>query len=159
MMSVHAAKGLEFPVVFVADMGHQGSRSDSKTVIAHAVDGYAMQACDAINLEMERPYFFGHVDGAIQRREDEEWKRLFYVAATRAKSRLFLSGVHKKKKEQKKSFRDMASWMDWAMAICKSVPAKVSLDPGGLEDLRGKPKDDFPKKNRKYPEKYEVGGR
>ena len=146
MMSVHAAKGLEFPIVFVADMGHQGSRSDSKTVIAHAADGYAMQVPDPQDREMQKPYFFRFVDTAIARRDDEEWKRLFYVAVTRAKSRLFLSGVHKKKKEGKENFRDMASWMDWALAICEGLPVKIVIDPeisfkpcsGGKEDLREK---------------------
>ncbi|MDD5226783.1 MAG: 3'-5' exonuclease [Candidatus Omnitrophica bacterium] len=128
MMSVHAAKGLEFPVVFVADMGHQGSRSDSKAVIAHAADGYAMQVPDETDREMQKPYFFQWVDEQIARRDDEEWKRLFYVAVTRAKSRLFLSGVHKKKKEEKKNFREMASWMDWAMAISGDMALKISID-------------------------------
>jgi ATP-dependent helicase/nuclease subunit A len=146
MMSVHAAKGLEFPVVFVADMGHQGSRSDSRSVIAHAADGYAMQVRDPTNLEMQRPYFFRWVDQAIARREDEEWKRLFYVAATRAKSRLFLSGVHKKKKEEKKTFREMACWMDWAMAICEGLQAKMSYDKECPAELRGGTREDFRKK-------------
>jgi ATP-dependent helicase/nuclease subunit A len=145
MMSVHAAKGLEFPVVFVADMGHQGSRSDSKSVIAHAADGYAMQVRDPTNLEMQKPYFFRWVDQAIAGREEEEWKRLFYVAITRAKSRLFLSGVHKKKKKAKKNFREMASWMDWAMAICEGM-AKITCDPECPAELRGGAREDFRKK-------------
>jgi len=172
MMSVHAAKGLEFPVVFVADMGHQGSRPDSKAVIAHAADGYAMQVPDEKDPEMQRPYFFRWVDHEIATRDEEEWKRLFYVAVTRAKSRLFLSGVHKTKKEEKKSFREMASWMDWAMAICESLPVlvqdslkgltrttpsrqggmigigavKMSCDIAHPEKLNGRPKEDLREK-------------
>lgn len=128
VMSVHAAKGLEFPVVFVADMGHQGSRSDSKTIIAHAADGYAMQVPDGKDFGMQKPYFFRWIDREITKRDKEEWKRLFYVAATRAKARLFLSGVYKEKKEKKEYFREMASWMDWAMAICEEAPVLVQ-DP------------------------------
>jgi ATP-dependent helicase/nuclease subunit A len=143
MMSVHAAKGLEFPVVFVADMGHQGSRSDSKAVIAHAADGYAMQVPAEKDPEMQKPYFFRWVDDAIKRREDEEWKRLFYVAVTRAESRLFLSGVHKKKKEAKENFREMASWMDWAMAICEGLPVKISQVLEIPEAPRAKAKEDL----------------
>ncbi len=122
MMSVHAAKGLEFPVVFVADMGHRASRSDSKTVIAHAAAGFAMQVPEEESREMQEPYFFRRVDLQIAKREEEERKRLFYVAVTRAKSRLFLSGVHKKKKKTKETFREMTSWMDWVMAICEGTP-------------------------------------
>lgn len=157
MMSVHAAKGLEFPVVFVADMGHQGSRSDSKTVIAHAADGYAMKVPDPGEREMLEPYFFRWVDGAIARRDEEEWKRLFYVAVTRAKSRVFLSGVHKKKKEAKETFREMASWMDWALAIgaglstgtpdfSKGSTVKISIDPEISFGPRSARKEDFREK-------------
>jgi ATP-dependent helicase/nuclease subunit A len=143
MMSVHAAKGLEFPVVFVADMGHGGSRSDSKTVIAHAADGYALKVPDPQDPEMREPYFFRFVDGEIAKRGDEEWKRLFYVAVTRAKSRLFLSGVHKKKKEAKESFREMASWMDWALTICEGLGTAISTDLEIPKTLRARPKEDF----------------
>ncbi|MFH0986152.1 MAG: UvrD-helicase domain-containing protein [Candidatus Omnitrophota bacterium] len=144
MMSVHAAKGLEFPVVFIADMGRLGSRSDSKAVIAHAAKGYAMQIPGEEDPETRRPYFFKWVDDVIARRENEEWKRLLYVAMTRAESRLFLSGVHKKKKQEKESFREMASWMDWVMAICGDMPlAQVTQDPGGVEKPRGRTQDDL----------------
>ena len=128
LMTVHAAKGLEFPVVFVADLGHQGSHADSKAVIAHAADGYGMRVRNESNLEMEDPFFHRYIDAEIKKREDEEWKRLFYVAMTRAKSRLFLSGVHEKKKTVKTSFREMTSWMDWVMAICANLPVKMTVD-------------------------------
>jgi len=143
MMSVHAAKGLEFQVVFVADMGHQGSRSDSKAVIAHAADGYALQVPDEQDHEMQKPYFFQWVDREIAKRDEEEWKRLFYVAVTRAKSRLFLSGVHKKKKEEKESFREMASWMDWAMAICEGLSVKITCATEFATGPRGGMKENF----------------
>lgn len=165
IMSVHAAKGLEFPAVFVADMGHQGSRSDSKAVIAHAADGYAMQVPAEKVAGMQKPYFFRWVDNEIAKRDEEEWKRLFYVAVTRAKSRLFLSGVHKKKKEEKESFREMASWMDWAMAICEGLPVLVQDSPEGLTrtaPVSARRKDLGPKiealiKDTKWNEKASSG--
>jgi ATP-dependent helicase/nuclease subunit A len=165
MMSVHAAKGLEFPVVFVADMGHGGSRSDSKAVIAHAADGYAMQVPNEIDREMQKPYFFKWVDSEIIRRDEEEWKRLFYVGVTRAKSRIFLSGVHKKKKEEKESFREMASWMDWAMAICGDMQVKISTEASLPESPRVRTKEDLSKKmeaaikNIKWNEKVSSGNK
>lgn len=127
MMSVHAAKGLEFPVVVIADMGHQGSRSDSKTVIAHAADGYAMQLWDTLERTLKKPYFFLEIDETIKQRDNEEWKRLLYVAMTRAKARLLLSGVYKKRKETKDKFSEMNSWMDWVMTLCDQLPVKVSF--------------------------------
>ncbi len=131
IMTVHAAKGLEFPVVFVADLGHQGTHADSKAVLAHAAEGYGIKIRNEMTLEMEAPFFHRFIDRAVQRREDEEWKRLFYVAVTRAKARLFLSGVHEERKTQKKSYREMTRWMDWVMAISGTLSAKITVNAGG----------------------------
>ena len=128
LMTVHAAKGLEFPVVFVADLGHQGTHAESKAILAHAADGYGMRVRNERNLEMEGSFFHQFIDCEIKKREDEEWKRLFYVAMTRAKTRLFLSGVFEKKKTPKASFCEMSSWMDWVMKICEILPVKMTVD-------------------------------
>ncbi|MFH1209005.1 MAG: PD-(D/E)XK nuclease family protein [Candidatus Omnitrophota bacterium] len=110
-------------------------------MIAHAADGYAMQVPVKKDPEMQKPYFFRWVDNEIAKRDEEEWKRLFYVAVTRAKSRIFLSGVHKKKKEEKKNFREMASWMDWVMAICEGMRVQVTSDMKCTIGLRAKTED------------------
>lgn len=128
MMTVHAAKGLEFPVVLIADLGHQGTHADSKAILAHAADGYGLQVRNETSLKMEAPFFHRFINAEIQKREDEEWKRLLYVAMTRAKSRLFLSGVHEKRKTKKESFREMTRWMDWVMTICETLPVKSTVD-------------------------------
>ncbi|HUH80739.1 MAG TPA: UvrD-helicase domain-containing protein, partial [Solirubrobacteraceae bacterium] len=91
LMSIHAAKGLEFPVVCVADLG----RAPNTRVPELLVDG------DRIGLQL------AHLDGAKstptleyealceQRRADEarEEDRILYVAMTRARERLLLSGA------------------------------------------------------------------
>lgn len=137
MMTVHAAKGLEFPVVFVADMGHEGSRSDSKAVIAHANEGYALRLVHGAGKKEERPCYFQRIDREIRAREDEEWKRLFYVACTRAKLWLFLSGVYEKKKDPKEHYRDMNTWMDWAVAIGEKFGIPIVRDFDRTLEFRG----------------------
>jgi ATP-dependent helicase/nuclease subunit A len=82
LMTVHAAKGLEFPVVFVVNLGRGvgGARapirvsSDAAGVPSVAVADYQSEA-----------------DEDAQVREREETKRLLYVALTRARDRLYLS--------------------------------------------------------------------
>jgi len=82
LMTIHAAKGLEFPVVFVVNV-HTSGRGGSSgvTVIDRSVDGepeVAFRSTDGTRLE--------------ERRELEELRRLLYVAVTRARDVLYLAG-------------------------------------------------------------------
>ncbi len=80
LMTIHAAKGLEFPVVFVVNMHVSGRSRPSVSVIDRGVDGepeVAFQTTDGTKLE--------------ERREQEELRRLLYVAVTRARDRLYLA--------------------------------------------------------------------
>ena len=82
LMTIHAAKGLEFPAVFVVNL-HAPGRGGSAgvTVIDRSVDGepeVAFRSTDGTRLE--------------ERREVEELRRLLYVAVTRARDVLYLAG-------------------------------------------------------------------
>jgi ATP-dependent helicase/nuclease subunit A len=91
LMTIHRAKGLEFPVVCVADLGRLGSGVRERLLIGR--DG-------SIGLKLA-PIGGGELVPALawQRLADEEVavaaeeeRRLFYVAMTRARERLILSG-------------------------------------------------------------------
>ena len=91
LMTIHRAKGLEFPVVCVADLGKDG-REDFK----------ALRITDDGRVGIRLATLGGgRLDGAQletirkeQKLEDEEEeRRIFYVAATRAQEHLILSGA------------------------------------------------------------------
>jgi ATP-dependent exoDNAse (exonuclease V) beta subunit len=81
LMTVHAAKGLEFPIVFVVNLHVPGrGRSSAFSVIERGPDGepdVAFGSSDATRLE--------------DLRDREELRRLLYVSVTRARDRLYLA--------------------------------------------------------------------
>lgn len=92
LMSIHAAKGLEFPVVCVADLG----RDPNLRVPDLLVDGAAGRAGLRL-LELGSPEPASALDYDELREErrgaqQEEEDRVLYVACTRAEDRLLLSG-------------------------------------------------------------------
>ncbi|HWB68589.1 MAG TPA: PD-(D/E)XK nuclease family protein, partial [Solirubrobacterales bacterium] len=100
VMTIHQAKGLEFDVVAVPDLARalmSGSRSPLLALGRRADDprvGMQLRRLGAASINL---YDYAALSEEAQERDSEEDLRLFYVAATRARERLILSGVAKPK--------------------------------------------------------------
>lgn len=101
IMSIHKSKGLEFPIVFVAGLGKNFNQQDSRSALAvHQQYGVG---CDCVDprLRIKTPTLLKKM---IQRQlvleNLGEELRVLYVALTRAKEKLYLTGSLKKLDEK-----------------------------------------------------------
>ena len=96
LMSIHKSKGLEFPVVFLAGLGHRFNRRDiSDTLPVDASLGLGLRRTDLAR-GVEYPTIARTaVQGALIGQLLSEELRVLYVAMTRAKERLYLSCAFK----------------------------------------------------------------
>ena len=105
IMSIHKSKGLEFPIVIVVGMGKRFNQQDAKgSAIIHASLGVGL---DAIDLE-RRTKTASLLKKVIQKEEIleslGEELRVLYVAFTRAKEKLIITGMQKDAQKKLESY-------------------------------------------------------
>lgn len=110
IMSIHKSKGLEFPVVFLCGVGHQFNMQDlNDNILIHSELGFGPKY---INYERKIKYNTlakAALKIQLQKELKEEEMRLLYVALTRAKEKLIITGIDqnlKKSIEKKKNMLD-----------------------------------------------------
>ena len=92
VMTVHAAKGVEFPVVCVADLGRE-ARQDSGGGLEVSQDGRIGLRLASLSGETRGALDWEELKHEQAERGEEEERRIFYVAMTRAEEHLVLSGA------------------------------------------------------------------
>ncbi|MBR4905666.1 MAG: UvrD-helicase domain-containing protein [Clostridia bacterium] len=92
IMTVHASKGLEFPVVFYAGLGGTFNTNDEKkALLPYAEPGTGLKYADEFGVKHET---ITH-ENAVRAVSDASWAeelRVLYVGMTRAKQELYLLG-------------------------------------------------------------------
>ena len=96
IMSIHKSKGLEFPVVFVAGLGKQFNTQDTKgSVLLHPDQGAGLDVID-LKRRTKAPTFLKKMIREEMMLENlAEEMRVLYVALTRAKEKLIMTGTVK----------------------------------------------------------------
>ncbi len=132
LMTIHRAKGLEFPIVCVADIGRQPWRRgellrlgrDGRFGLRLAEPG-STRAVPALDYDA-----IGEQQLAAQEREE---RRLFYVAMTRARERLIVSGAAKLEEWPALTGATPIAWIAPALLAAGVEPhfARAGVDAGG----------------------------
>ncbi|MBP3434783.1 MAG: helicase-exonuclease AddAB subunit AddA [Clostridia bacterium] len=92
IMTIHGSKGLEFPVVFLAGLGHEFNRMDLKNdLLLHADLGAGIKRRDLTTCNRYITLPHRALSMAIVDEECAEELRVLYVAMTRAREKLCLS--------------------------------------------------------------------
>ncbi len=121
LMTVHAAKGLEFPVVCLADLGHRPNTELPRLLTDGARVGLRLPTIERSSVDALSYPELAAEQRALSAAEEQ---RIFYVAMTRARERLILSGAAR-----------FASWpastlspIGWlAPALVADVAARATL--------------------------------
>ncbi|SFT46949.1 DNA helicase/exodeoxyribonuclease V, subunit A [Selenomonas sp. GACV-9] len=147
IMSIHKSKGLEFPVVFVADMAKEFNLQDTKkNFLMHQQLGIGIKLSERsrVGRQIYNTLPWQAIADKIVAESKAEEMRVLYVAMTRAREKLILTGVltaSKADKVQKKwgkylqstdrqmpaaFVRQAASYLDWvAPAIIRHADGEA----------------------------------
>jgi ATP-dependent helicase/nuclease subunit A len=93
LLTIHGAKGLEFKVVVVADAGRDKAPPPADEIVALSDGRFGFRVADPITSERRGAFAYEAVREARKLEERAERLRLYYVAMTRAKDRLIVSGA------------------------------------------------------------------
>lgn len=141
IMSIHGSKGLEFPIVFVCGMGKQINMQDAReSIVLHPDLGIGSPYVDEKLRIRTKTILQKAVQQEITLESLGEELRILYVALTRAKEKLILTGTVSKLEEKLTGFETLKrreeeklpygvrvkgkSYMDWiltALARHKSM--------------------------------------
>lgn len=129
LMTIHKSKGLEFPVVFVAGTGKQFNMQDTKkSLVLHSELGVGADSIDAV-ARTKTPTLLKKM---IQRQEAREATaeeiRVLYVAMTRAKEKLILTGAVEDVEKELQSGLILQNREDERLSFYSLTKAKKYLD-------------------------------
>ena len=129
IMSIHKSKGLEFPVVFLCGTGNQFNMMDlNDNILIHSELGLGPKY---INYERKITYNTlakEAIKHQFKKELQEEEMRLLYVALTRSREKLIITGVDKNLKESIETKTEMLQTSDGKITKTIAKKAKSYLD-------------------------------
>ena len=142
IMTVHRSKGLEFPVVFVANTSHQFNQSDAiRPVLTHSRLGVGVMLRAGSTAKRYKTLPYAALAQAIRTETLSEEMRVLYVALTRAQDALIITIPLKKAASSLKTpalcahaeatgpeaMQGMSSWAGWLLTAVLLHPSSDVL--------------------------------
>lgn len=110
IMSIHKSKGLEFPIVIVSGMGKNFNKQDTRSkMVLHPELGIGLDYMDGKKRIKSPTIAKKAIAKQIELENLGEELRVLYVALTRAKEKLILTGTLKDAPEKLEFFRQQAA--------------------------------------------------
>ncbi|MDO5156018.1 MAG: helicase-exonuclease AddAB subunit AddA [Eubacteriales bacterium] len=129
MMSIHKSKGLEFPVVFLSGIGKTFNQMDTKTPIIIHPDYYIGAKYRDTEKRRGNDTFLRKAMVALTTTENiAEELRILYVAMTRAKEKLIMTGVTSDVPALVKRYEHIATRKEEKLSFANVKMARSYLD-------------------------------
>jgi ATP-dependent helicase/nuclease subunit A len=132
LLTIHAAKGLEFKVVVVADAGRDKAPPPADEIVALSDGRFGFRVADPITSERRGAFSYDEVREARKAEERAERLRLYYVAMTRAQDRLIISGAIDRER-----VADESTPIGWVLTRLEALDELERADDGPIELERG----------------------
>jgi ATP-dependent helicase/nuclease subunit A len=130
LLTIHAAKGLEFKVVIVADAGRDRNAPSPDEILCLPDGRFGFRVADPATGARRAAFEYEQVRDAEREAERAERLRLYYVAMTRAIDRLIVSGAIDPARTA-----DRATPIGWVLSRLEAQELEIA-DDGPLELVR-----------------------
>jgi ATP-dependent helicase/nuclease subunit A len=144
IMSIHKSKGLEFPVVLLADMGKSFNRQDLRSpILFHKSAGIGLKFYDAKWRMFYPTLIWNGLCAQLDWESVAEEERILYVAMTRARDKLILTGRATDLTKQWLRWQSgvvpaqAKTYLDWIMPVLASRPELQALTDSVLTQQDG----------------------
>jgi ATP-dependent helicase/nuclease subunit A len=132
LLTIHAAKGLEFKVVVVADAGRSRPKPSGEQIICLPDGRFGFKVVDPATGKRKPAFAYDEVRDAEEEAEEAERLRLYYVAMTRAIDKLIVAGSVD---SERRDSRTPIGWVLDRLALEELADSEVERD-GARLDLR-----------------------
>ena len=145
VMTVHGAKGLEANIVFLIDAHRRPNMRDigvpMELIGGHDKDARTGRLSAIVGGQKGEPAATAASRARVKSKQFEEYRRLFYVAATRARDRLYIAGIESRNdRSPRDKPMEEKSWHSLAMDAFDSLGTRVESGEGSFWNEPGVPR-------------------